>query len=302
MRRTWAAVTAGVFAVVATAQPTMRVNSDLVLVPVSVMDRADRPVRGLTADRFRVFERGLEQTVAHLSVEEQPVSVAIVFDVSGSMGAKLRYSREALEAFWRVSNPEDDFSVIEVSGRPQVLASFTRDTDALQSQLMFTASAGRTALIDGIYMAAREARKGRWARRAVLVISDGRDNYSRYNVPELQTALAESGVAVYTIGLYGDMDELAAGLDGNGPAGPALLQSLAAETGGRHYRVAKDSELPDVAAAIGAELREQYVLSYAPKNHERNGRYRHVRVTVKQDSGARWKVFARPGYRAPGGA
>jgi VWFA-related protein len=279
-------------------QGRIRIDTTLVAVNVTVTDPLNRFVTGLEKEHFRLFEDKVEQSIAQFSSEDAPLSVGIVFDTSGSMGSKLQKSREAVAQFFKTANPEDEFFLIEFNDRPQLVAPFTTNTDEVQNKLTFTQSKGRTALLDGIYMAMSQMRKAHNPRKAILIISDGGDNSSRYTESEIKNAVREADVQVYAIGIFEPI--ASRGRTAEELAGPGLLSELAEQTGGRHFPVENLSELPDVAAKIGIELRNQYVLYYTPKNQERDGKYRHVNVKLVQPRGLPpLKAFFRLGYYAP---
>src|SRR5581483_710932 len=261
----------------------IRIDTTLVAVNVTVTDPLNRFVTGLEKEHFRLFEDKVEQSIAQFSAEDAPLSVGIVFDTSGSMGSKLQKSREAVAQFFKTANPEDEFFLIEFNDRPQLVAPFTTNTDEIQNQLTFTQSKGRTALLDGIYMAMAQMHKAHNPRKAILIISDGGDNSSRYTESEIKNAVREADVQVYAIGIFEPI--ASRGRTAEELAGPGLLSELAEQTGGRHFPVDNLSELPDVAAKIGVELRNQYVLYYIPKNLDRDGKYRHVNVKLVQPRG-----------------
>lgn len=276
----------------------IKVNSTLVLVNVTVTDPLSRFVTGLERENFRVFEDKKEQEISAFSSEDAPISIGLVFDTSGSMGSKLQKSREAASDFFQTANPDDEFFLVRFNDRPELAVSFTKDTDKIQSALTFTQSKGRTALLDGVYLAMNQMKKARHPRKALLIISDGGDNSSRYTESEIKNAVREADVQIYAIGIF----EPAAGR-GRTPEeamGPGLLNELAEQTGGRAYAVENPAELPDIAAKIGVELRNEYILGYTPKNQERDGRYRRVLVKLVQPRGLPpLKAIFRLGYYAP---
>jgi len=279
-------------------QGRIRIDTTLVQVNVTVTDPLNRFVTGLEKEHFKLFEDKVEQIIAQFSSEDAPLSVGIVFDTSGSMGSKLQKSREAVAQFFKTANPEDEFFLIEFNDRPQMIVPFTTNTDDVQNQLTFTQSKGRTALLDGIYMAMSAMKKAHNPRKAILIISDGGDNSSRYTESEIKNAVREADVQVYAIGIF--EPAAARGRTAEEMAGPGLLSEIAEQTGGRHFPVENLSELPDIAAKIGIELRNQYVLYYSPKNQGRDGKYRHVNVKLVQPRGLPpLKAFYRLGYYAP---
>jgi Ca-activated chloride channel homolog len=276
----------------------IRVDSTLVLIPVSVVDPMNRFVTGLEKQHFRVFEDKVEQKITQFSSEDAPLSVCIVFDTSGSMGPKLQKSREAVAQFLKTANPDDEFCLIEFNDRPQLVVPFTHDTDEIQSRLTFTQSRGRTALLDAVYLAMQQEKKAQNPRKALLIISDGGDNSSRYTESDVKDAVREADVQIYAIGIFE-----APGARARTPeelAGPSLLSEIAEQTGGHSFEVDNLNELPDVAAKIGIELRNEYVLGYVPKNQQRDGKYRKVKVTLVQPRGLPpLTAYFRLGYYAP---
>jgi Ca-activated chloride channel family protein len=277
---------------------TLRVDSNLVLVPVTVCDPNNRPVTGLEKEHFKVFDDKIEQTVTHFAMDDEPLAVGLVFDISGSMGPKLRRSRMAAAEFFKRSNPEDEFFLVEFNDQPKLLVPLTRNTQEIQNQLTFSQSKGRTALLDAIFMAMHEMKRSTMKRKALLIISDGGDNSSRYTETEVRNLVRESDVLIYAIGIFEPY-----GSRGRSPeelSGPGLLNELAEQTGGRHFPVDDLAELPDVAAKIGIELRNRYVLGYSPTDYQRDGRYHRVKVQLITPHGLpQLKAYWRLGYFAP---
>ena len=276
----------------------IRVDSTLVLINVTVTTPLNQVVTGLEAEHFRLFEDKVEQMVSQFSSEDAPLSVGLVFDVSGSMGAKLHKARQAAAQFFKTANPEDEFFLIQFSNRPQLVVPFTRETEEIQNRLAFSQAKGRTALLDALYMAMDHMKKARNPRKAVLVLSDGGDNSSRYTQSEIKNLVREADVQVYAIGIFEPVS--ARGRTAEELAGPSLLGELAEQTGGRHFPVENVNDLPDIAAKIGIELRNQYVLGYTPTNQEKDGKYRRVKVTLVQPRGLPpLRAAFRTGYYAP---
>jgi Ca-activated chloride channel family protein len=276
----------------------IRVDKYLVPIQVSVTTPDGKYVTALEKENFKLFENNVEQEIISFSTEDVPMSVGIVFDTSGSMGGKLNRSREAVTQFLKTANPEDEFFLIQFNDRPELTVPFTPDTEELQNRLLFTESKGRTALLDGVYMAMNQMKKARNPRKALLIISDGGDNSSAYTESEVKSAVREADVQIYAIGIFEPF-----GSRGRTPEesnGPGLLTDVTESTGGRHFAVDNLAELPDVAAKIGLELRYQYVLGFTPKNKERDGKYRRVNVKLVKTQGLPpLKALFRPGYNAP---
>jgi VWFA-related protein len=279
---------------------SIRIDTTLVQIPVTVTDPLNRFVTGLEKEHFRLFEDKTEQTIVQFSSEDAPLSIVIVFDTSGSMGPKLQKSRQAVAQFLKTANPEDEFALIEFSDRPDLVVPFTTDVEEVQNRLTFTQSKGKTALLDGVYLAMNQMKGGKAhnPRKAILIISDGGDNNSRYTETEVKNNVREADVQIYGLGIFE-----AAGNRGRTPEemmGPGLLNEVAELTGGRSYAVDQLNELADIAAKIGIELRNQYMLYYTPKNQTRDGKYRHVTVKLVQPRGLPpLKAFFRLGYYAP---
>jgi Ca-activated chloride channel homolog len=276
---------------------TLRSDLNLVLVPVSVCDPTNKPVTGLEREHFKIFDDRVEQTLTHFAMDDEPVAVGLVFDISGSMGPKLRTARLAASQFFKTANPEDEFFLVEFNDTPKLVTPLTPDFEEIQNQLTFAQSKGRTALLDAIMLAMHEMKRSNKKRKALLIISDGGDNSSRYTEGEIRSAVRESDVIIYTIGVYEPFG--ARGRTPEESSGPGLLTDLAEQTGGRHFP-ADLNELPDISAKIGIELRNRYVLGYSPTSAVRDGRYHKVEVKVVQPKGlpkltAHW----RTGYYAP---
>ena len=276
----------------------IRIDSNLVLIPVTVTDPLNRFVTGLEKENFKLTEDKLPQDITQFSSEDAPLSVGVVFDCSGSMGHKLDKSRQAVAQFFKLVNPEDEFFLVQFNDSANLIQPFTRNLEEIQNKLAFTQSKGRTALLDAVYMALHEMKKAKNPRKALLLISDGGDNSSRYSEAEIKALVKEADVQIYAIGIYESM-----GSRNRTPeetSGPALLSEIAEQTGGRQYQVDNLNELPDVAAKIGVELRNQYILGYSPKNMTRDGKYRRVQVKLVQPHGMpALRPFWKQGYYAP---
>src|SRR5579884_3294060 len=276
----------------------IRVNKTLVLINVTVTDPLNRFVTGLEKEHFRLFEDKIEQEITAFSAEDAPISIGLVFDTSGSMGQKLQKSRQAAAEFFKTANPADEFFLVQFNDRPQLTVPFTTDTDKIQSALTFTQSRGRTALLDSVYLAMHEMKKARNPRKAILIISDGGDNSSRYTETEIKNAVREADVQIFAIGIF--ESPATRGRTPEEAAGPSLLNELAEQTGGREYAVENPAELPDIAAKIGTELRNEYILGYTPTNQERDGKYRRVQVKLNPPRGLPpLRAYYRLGYYAP---
>jgi Ca-activated chloride channel family protein len=278
--------------------PRFNVETTLVLIPATVTDKLNRFVLGLHKEDFRLFEDGVEQTIAGFSGEDVPLSVGLVFDTSGSMGEKLRISRQAVLQFLKTMNPHDEAFLIEFSDRAQVVEEFTGQFEDIRKKLISVQPGGLTAMLDAAELALREMKKARNTRKAILIISDGGDNNSKYSAGEIQSLVREADVQMYAMGVF--EPALLPGLSKEEVSGPHLLSELAEQTGGRAFSATDPNDLPSVAARIGIELRNQYVLAYSPKNKNQDGNYRKVEVKVTEPASIpNLKVHWRLGYFAP---
>ncbi|MGH9715611.1 MAG: VWA domain-containing protein [Candidatus Acidiferrales bacterium] len=275
----------------------IKTTTDMTLVNVSVTDPLGRIVTGLRQENFRVFEDGVEQEIVYFASDDVPVSIGVIFDMSGSMADKISKSRSAAVQFFRTSNPKDEFFLVDFNDQAQLITPFTSDVNQLQNQLMYTAAHGMTALYDGVYLGLSQMRSAHHERKALLILSDGGDNHSRYTETDIRRFVQESDVQIYAIGLF----------DPNGGPtpeeqhGPALLADLTQMTGGRMFVVQNLSELPDIATKISMELRNQYVLGYIPSDRRRDGKWRKIKVKLRPSRGLPpLSVYARGGYYGPG--
>jgi Ca-activated chloride channel homolog len=256
---------------------TLRIDSNLVLVPVSVNDPMNRPVTGLEKENFKLLDDKIEQKITHFAMDDEPVAVGLVFDVSGSMGPKLKMARLAAAQFFKSANVEDEFFLVQFSDQVKLSVPLTREVEEIQNQLTFAQSKGRTSLLDAIMLSMHEMRKTKNKRKALLIISDGGDNSSRYTEGEIRKMVRENDVLIYAIGVYEPY--AGRGRTAEEAAGPGLLSDLCEQTGGRHFP-ADANELPDIAAKVGVELRNRYVLGYTPTDYQRDGRYHKVEVKI----------------------
>lgn len=276
----------------------IRVDVDLVLVNVTVTDPFNRLVTGLEQENFRIYEDGVEQELVHFSSEDVPISIGVIFDMSGSMSNKVDKARLAAVQFFKTANPQDEFFLVSFNDRAELTSAFTSSVEDLQNRLMYTTARGRTALLDAIYLGMSQMRGAHNAKRALLILSDGGDNHSRYNESDIKHFVKESDVQLYAVGLF---DPLA--YRNRTPEelnGPTLLSELTETTGGRVFPVENLNDLPDVATKIGMELRNQYVVGYKPSNHHHDAKWRKIKVKLRPPKGLPpLNVYAKTGYYAP---
>jgi Ca-activated chloride channel homolog len=268
---------------------------ELVLVPVTITDPMNRLVTGLDKDNFTVFEGKSQQEIKSFSSEDAPVSLGVIFDMSGSMSSKIERAREAVVEFFKTANPQDEFFMIAFADKPEEVSDFTSSIEDIQGKLVYTVPKGRTALLDAIYLGVSKMRHAKYPKKAMLIISDGGDNHSRYTEGEIKSMVKEADVLIYAVGIYDhyfptEEEKL----------GPALLSEVTELTGGRAFTIDNPNDLADVATKIGIELRNQYVLGYRPTNPTRDGKWRKIKVKLLPPKGLPpLRVYAKTGYYAP---
>src|SRR5258706_4461276 len=276
---------------------TIHFDVDLALINVTVTDLYNRLVTGLEPDNFRVFEDSIEQEVVTFSAEDVPISIGVIFDFSGSMANKVAKAREAAVQFFKTANPQDEFFLVSFNERAELTSSFTNSVEDLQSRLMLTAPKGRTALLDAIYLGLSQMRGAHNAKRALLILSDGGDNHSRYNESDIKRLVKEADTQLYAIGIFDPL-----GYRNRSPEelnGPSLLGEVTELTGGRVFAVENLNELPDIASKIGMELRNQYVLGYRPSNKAHDARWRKIKIKLRAPKGLPpLNVYSKTGYYA----
>jgi Ca-activated chloride channel homolog len=273
----------------------MKVNVDLVLIPVTITDPMNRLVTGLERENFQLFDGGDPQEIRHFSSEDAPVSLGVVFDLSSSMTDKMEKAREAVVEFFKTANPEDEFFVVTFADKPDVLSEFTRSVEDIQAKLVYSNPKGMTSLMDAIYLSLAMMRKANHQKKAVLIISDGGDNHSRYTEGEIKSLVKEADVQIYAIGIF---DSTPRTLEEH--RGPQTLAEITDVTGGRTFTIDNPNELGDVATKIGIELRNQYVLGYRPTKVAHDGKWRKVKVKLAPPKGLPpLTVYAKTGYYAP---
>jgi Ca-activated chloride channel homolog len=277
---------------------TVHIDVDLALVNVTVTDPYNRLVTGLDPDNFRVFENNVEQEILYFSSEDVPISIGVIFDLSGSMANKVGKAKEAALQFFKTANPQDEFFLVSFNDRAAVMSAFTSDVEDLQSSILSASAKGRTALLDAIYLGLSEMRTARNGKRALLIISDGGDNNSRYSEKDIKKLVREADTQLYSVGVFDPVEyrirtpeEL---------SGPSLLTEVTELTGGRSFSAENVNELPDIATKIGSELRNQYILGYRPSNKSHDARWRKIKVKLRTPKGLPpLSVYAKTGYYAP---
>jgi Ca-activated chloride channel homolog len=275
---------------------TIRIDTNLVLIPVTVSDTLNRPVTSLGRQNFELFEGGEQQKIRYFSSEDAPISIGVLLDLSLSMKNKIDLAREALTEFFRNSNPQDDYFVLTFADRPELLADTTQSVGTLQSRLALATPNGNTALLDAIYLGIAKLQKAKYPRRALLIISDGGDNHSRYGPKEIRSLVQEADVEIYAIGIFDSIFKTYEEW-----AGQRLLTDITEVTGGHTVTVDDVNKLPEVAAAISRELRNQYVIGYHPNNALHDAKWHKVKVRLVPPLPVEpLHVFSKKGYMAPG--
>jgi len=271
--------------VAAIRHANLRMDVQMVQVPVSVTDLRGKPVLDLKKTDFRIFEDEVEKPIAAFFSSDAPISAGLVFDASRSMRNRLNDAKEAVEQFLSTGSEGDEFFLIRFSDRAQLLAPFTRQTSEISRHLESIQAKGWTALTDAIMLAANQSRKAGNRRKVLMVISDGVDNNSRYSTSELISMLREADVRVYALSLF---------------ERPQFLHKVCDETGGHAIWVHKIGDLPDAMEQLSLEMRSEYVVGYAPDGMHNDGRYHKIRVAVQPPAGmARVRTSWRHGYTAP---
>ena len=273
------------------ASANIRVDTTLVLIPVTVTDSYGAPFQGLAPEAFHLFEDGVEQQVKYFAAEDAPVSLGILFDASLSMQGKLDESRAAVFSFFRTSVAGDEFFLLEFDGEPHLLSPFTSNTASIEKSLMGMTLQSGTALLDAVYLAIHEMKHAKNVRKALLILSDGGDNNSRYNETEIKARVREADVCIYSIALGRNLVK----------HDVRLLKQLSDETGGQLGQAEKMIDLPEVVFRISAAIRHQYLLGYSSSNSNNDGLYRKIQIRLRQpEEGPQLHASWRTGYRVPG--
>ena len=275
-------------------QNVLRIDSSLVLVPARVTNAAGASLGNLQVEDFQLLEDGVEQEISYFSTEDAPVSVGLVLDTSASMKNKMDRALESAKTFFQLANPEDEFCLVEFNRRPTLAIPFTPDAGELSSYISRSKASGQTSLFDAILVALKEMKNARNPRKALVIVSDGGDNWSRHNLREMRHVLLESAAQVYAMGVF-DPDYMQ-----RHPAeerrGPMVLDELAHETGGRSYPVSRVEDLPEIGARISRDLRQQYLLAYYPTNTRDDGKYRSVTLRLITSDQQGLRLEYRHGY------
>ncbi len=282
-----------------TLQPRpLRVDVNLVLVPVTVVDSHYRPVIDLPQQNFTLLEGGTPQQIRYFTREDGPISVALVLDFSGSMTNKAEFVMQAVDEFFQNANPQDDYYVIAVSDRPIMVANASQSENTILAHLANIPPHGMTALYDSIYLGVNKLRTSRYKRRAMVIVSDGGDNRSRYTLKEIKSVLAESDVLTYSIGLFDDVPTpLFKTIEERW--GQRWLEDVTRVSGGRNIPADDRRQIPQISALISREMRSQYIIGYRPTDLTNDGKWRKISVKLAETA-TPMHVHFKEGYVAPG--
>ena len=281
-------------------RPEIITNTDLITLTVTVTDTYGRYVSGLSKSAFTIFDNKEQQEISHFSDDDSPVSVGVIFDVSGSMsGDKVKRARDALAKFIQTSHDSDEYFLIAFNSRAQLLLDKTRDGNSVLNKLTFVETKSQTALYDACYLGIEKVQRGAHRKRALLLISDGQDNDSRYTFNELRKLLKESDVTLYAVGILSGSDAGSSlGMEGQG-----ILDELSGVSGGKAFFPRSSAEMDDIFEQIALELRHQYSIGYRPESFVNDGKWHRVKVKVTSPRGLpRLFVRSREGYYATAGA
>ena len=277
-----------------TKSQTLKVDVDLVLVNATVSDAQGRMVTGLGHENFQLWEDKTEQKIDYFSDEDTALSIGLIFDATGSMSDKLSTARDAAVTFLKTGNPEDEYFLVTFSQAPRLAEDFTTDISRLQNRLLFTPAKGLTPLFDAVYMGLDKMKSANNKKRALLLITDGEDNHSRYSFPDIKEFVKEQDVEIYAIGIVNPNGELALGKTGR-----EIIEDLVQTTGGRAFFPDSVYELEDICTKIAVELRNQYVLGYRSANGAKDGKWRKIRLKVNPPKGIpNLSVRGKSGYYA----
>jgi Ca-activated chloride channel family protein len=270
-------------------QTSFKVDVNLVVVRTSVTDPLNRYVTGLGQEHFHLFEDKVEQSIVHFTQEQAPISVGIIFDISGSMKEYFASAKKSILRFLESGSPHDEFFLVSFNHKVALEADFTNQSSNIQNIVSFRTPGGRTALYDAVYMGLEKAKEGKHDKKAIVIITDGEDNSSRYSFGEVKELAKESDVQIYAIGEEGKMQY-----------GKSIIQDLVNLTGGRAFFPHSFSELDYYVDLIHAELRNQYVIGYHSTNKAQDGKWRKIRVKLDAPEGLpKLAVRAREGYYGP---
>ena len=286
-------VAAGVCGCLAASEPdapvrrsVFRTNVETVVVRAAVTDPLNRFVVGLEKEHFKVFDNKVEQAITHFANDTSPLSVGIIFDVSGSMSANMIGAKGSVARFLQQGTPQDEYFLVTFNERTELVQDFTARNEDLRNRMSLVRAKGRTALYDAVYAGLEKLSEARHDKKALIVITDGEDNSSRYTFSDVKGFAKESDVQIYVIGEKGDQGY-----------GRAIISELVGLTGGRSFFPNSLKSLDYYCDLIHTELRNQYVLAYSPSSVAHDGKWRKIKVQLDPPEGLpRLNVHAKEGY------
>lgn len=266
----------------------IRVNTDLVVLNITVADAKGKYAHGLKRTDFKLFEDGREQTLASFSAEETPFAAAVLLDTSGSMESRITMARSAAIRFLDGLREEDVAAVYHFDSKIEQVQEFSSSRDLAPVAFNLSAN-GMTALNDAIVKASRDMVVRPEKRRAIVVLSDGADTYSKASMDKALANAIAANITIYTVDMsqVGSKDRM---------IGASALRSFAEKTGGRYVSTPGGQMLREAFASIVEELSNQYTITYRPTNSARDGRWREVAVKLDRSE---LIARTRKGYRAP---
>ncbi len=282
------------------AQPVIRQKIQVVTLTASVVDKENHPITGLKLADFEIYEDKINQTIEYFSDVDAPLSIGIIFDASASMESKLDKAKEALKSFIETSHPDDDFFLVTFNRQAKLVADFA-DGDEVLRKMATIKPDGDTALYDAVFMGLEKLKEARHKKRALIVISDGQDNCSRYNLRELSKSIKENDTIIYAFSIAevqgGNCGQLCQMFSRR------TMEEMAEVTGGKAFFPASLSDLEQATTQIALELRQQYSLGYVPTNADRDGKWRKISVQVRKEQWPKTRaqrviVRAKAGYYA----
>lgn len=251
----------------------LRVDSERVMIPLSVTDRAGRAVPGLERTDFTVTEDGAPQPVRALSMWDAPVSIGVVFDTSGSMAGEMHAARESISELFHESSPEDQAFLIRFANTPSFDTGFVHGSGEISRRLLLCSPRGAAALV---------------------VVTDGGDNHSRRSFTELLATARERDVQIFVLSIRRDPRDL------DEWRGRVQLDRLADDTGGRLFVVDRDDQIQHAIAEVAESIRTQYLLFFQPLKSIHDGSWRRVRLRLRPVSKeSSYRIRFRNGYYSP---
>jgi Ca-activated chloride channel homolog len=270
----------------------LNVNSDFMVLHVSVLDEKDRTVGGLTMENFRVRENGVPQPITVFKHEDIPVSLGLVIDNSRSIEARKARLDAAALSFVRQSNPDDESFVVHFDFDARLSRDFTSQISDLEQSLAASKPFGQTAIYDALILAINHMQKAGRQKKALLLVTDGIDNASKATFSEVLETVKHSQVAIIVVGLLSAAE---------GAKAEATLAQLADASGGRAYFPDDVDQARLMMERAAHDLRTQYTIGYVPSDNVHDGTWRSVRVEIIPPPGTKEKLEAdyRHGYYRP---